>query len=358
MRKKERTGYMKKSRLLCLLLALLLIGSLLTACAPKQKTVHKLNFSIGDPQASSKAIYYQSLADKTLEATDGGLEITIHSGGTLFSHLEVLEGVMSGAADIGWFCTPFAPGQFPLAEVFQLPLAYGNQKAATYALQELYKQSPELQAELSEIKVLGLYTGPTNKLFTTVPVHTPADLAGLQIRTMSGAPEACLKQWGASPVFMGAGEIYEAMDKGVVQGFTFEWSGIKSNTLYEVFDYAIDIPFYTNPFIILMNKKSYDNIPKEYKEAFDEIWGSTAAANDYVDIFAAEDKASHDTGLNDYGIEEITLTDAELAQFKVYADQFIAEWSKSHSTDTFDAKAYYDLAIKLYNEGCEKFPVS
>ncbi len=354
---------MKKSKLLSLLLALLLIGSLLTACASKEtveteKTVHTLNFSIGDPQASSKAIYYQSLADKVLEATDGGLVITIHSGGTLFSHLEVLEGVMSGAADIGWFCTPFAPGQFPLCEVLQLPLAYGNEMAATYTLQELYKQSPALQEELSDIKVLQLYAGPSNMLFSSVPIHTPDDLAGLQIRTMSGAPEACLSYWGASPVFMGAGEIYEAMDKGVVQGFSFDWSGIKSNTLYEVIDYTTDIALYVNPFIVLMNKDSYDNIPEEYKEAFDEIWCSTAAANDYSEIFAAEAQDSHDSGLSDYGIEEITLTDEEFAQFKVYANQYNEEWIASNTTDTFDAQAYFDLAMELYDEGCEKYPVS
>lgn len=337
--------------------------SILAACGKKEaasdapKTVHRISFSIGDPATSSKAIYYQSLADKTKEATNGGLEITIFAGGTLFSHLEVLEGVKAGTADIGWFCTPFAPGQFPLAEVFQLPLAYGNQRASTYAFQELYKQSAELQKELSGIKVLGLYTGPTNKLFTTVPVHKPTDLKGLQVRTMSGFPSTCLTEWGATPVFMGAGDIYDAMDKGVVQGFTFEWSGIKSNTLYEVFDYAIDIPFYVNPFIILMNKTSYDNIPAEYKKAFDDIWCSTAAANDFVEIFAAEDLASHDTGLKDYKIEEIKLSDSELAEFKVYADKVIAEWGTAHSTADFDAKAYYELAVKLYKEGEAKFPI-
>jgi TRAP-type C4-dicarboxylate transport system substrate-binding protein len=315
--------------------------------------VCKLNFSLGDPASSIKAIFYQGLADKTREATNGGLDITIHSGGTLFSHLEVREGVISGAADMGWFCTPWAAGQYPLAEVFNLPLMYGNQKASTYAYNELYKRSPELRAEMDEIKVMHLYTGPTNQLFTKTPVTKPDDLRGFQVRTMTGAPSACLTAWGASPVLLGPGDIYEAMDKGVVQGFTFEWSGIASNTLYEVFDYAITLPFYVNPFIIMMNKDSYAKIPAEYKQAFDDIWCSEQTAYDFTEAFIADDQAGRQTALNDYGIQEIA---PDLPAFKVYADQLAAEWVDAHTTPTFDAQAYFDLAMELYAEGCRLYP--
>jgi len=365
-------------RVICLGLVLVMMLSGLTACggssssggssggggnaagsgdggsAPPAK-VHRLSFSLGDPVTSSKAIYYQELADKTREATNGGLDITIMAGGTLFGHFEVREGVISGAADIGWFCTPFAPGQYPLSEVLQLPLAYGNIMASTYAYLELYKRVPELQQELSEIKVLGLYAGPVNQLFTKKPIHTPADLQGLKIRTMSGVPADCLTAWGASPVFISATEVYEAMDKGVVNGFTFEWSGIRSNTLYEVFDYEIMLPFYTNPFIIMMNKDSYNNIPDEYKAAFDEIWCSDDASFGFAKVFANETIESRALGRDEYGIEEVI---PDLASFQVFADEYIAKWSADNSTATFDAGAYFELVQELYAEGCKLYPES
>ncbi len=348
---------MKKriARIACLSLTLIMLVCCMSGCGGGKKSgeVYKLSFSIGDPATSSKAVYYQSLADKVYEATDGGLEITVYPGGTLFSHFEVREGVISGGTDIGWFPTPFAPGQYPLSEILQLPLQFDNQMALTYTYLELYKQVPELQNELSNVKVLGLYAGPANYLFTTNPVTTPDDLRGLQIRTMSGVPADCLTAWGASPSFISPTEIYEAMDKGVIQGFTFDWSGVDSNTLFEVINYQIDLPLYYNPFIIMMNKDSYDKIPDEYKKVFDEIWASDAASYDYARIFTDEAAATEQRAYDEYGVEEI---EPDMAAFRVYTDQYVDNWVKKNTTDTFDAQAYLDLAMELYAKGCELYP--
>lgn len=363
-------------RVLTIILAIVLVASLAAGCggnssssgnsassapsssasAPESsapQVVHKLNFSLGDPASSIKARFYQGLADKTREATNGGLDITIHSGGTLFSHLEVREGVLSGAADMGWFCTPWASGQYPLAEVFNLPLQYGNHRATTYAFNELYKRSPELQAEMSDIKMMHLYTGPTNHLFSKTSFTEPDDIRGYQVRSMTGGPATCLTAWGASPILIGPGDIYESMDKGVVQAFAFEWSGIDSNTLYEVFDYAILIPFFCNPFIIMMNNDSYNKIPAEYKAAFDEIWCSEQTAYDFTEVFIGDNEHGRNIALNDYGIQEVV---PNTAAFKVFADQLASEWVDAHKTASFDAQAYFDLAQELYQEGCRLYP--
>ena len=315
--------------------------------------VYRLNFSLGDPASSIKARFYQELADRTREATNGGIDITIHSGGTLFSHLEVREGVISGAADMGWFCTPWASGQYPLAEVFNLPLQYGNQTATTYAYNELYKRSPELREEMSDIKALQLYVGPTNHLFSKTSFTEPDDIRGYQVRSMSGSPALCLTAWGASPVLIGPGDIYESMDKGVIQAFGFEWSGIDSNTLYEVFDYAVVLPFYCNPFIVMMNNDSYNKIPAEYKDAFDEIWCAEATAYEFNRWFIEDNEGGRTKSINEYGVQEVV---PNTAAFKVFADQLASEWVDANKTATFDAQAYFDLAQELYAEGCRLYP--
>lgn len=352
------------SRLLFMGLALVLLFSLLAGCGNGSSKdsksgngePHKISFSIGDPSTASKTIFYQGLADKTREATNGGLDITVYSGGTLFAHLEVCEGVLSGAADMGWFYTPWNPDQYPLTEVIGLPMTFGNQLAATYAIRKLYEETPELQEELSAFEILNLYSGPTNYIYSSQPINTAGDLKGLQIRSFAGAATNLLTEWGASPLLIGATEIYDSMDKGVIQGCIYEWSGIKSNTLYDVLKYVTYVPLVGNPFTCIMNKESYKNIPEEYKATFDEIWAAPQTSFDFAEMFAKETEDSRKDGVENYKIQEIYPDEAALNQFRPAAEKYIEGWIEKYTTDSFDAGAYFERAKALYAEGCDLYP--
>ncbi len=353
------------SRILFIGLALVLLVSLLAGCGGKEQAEkpsgstaepHKLSFSIGDPSTASKTVFYQNLADKTREATNGGLDITVYSGGTLFAHLEVCEGVLSGAADMGWFYTPWNPDQYPLTEVIGLPMTFGNQLAATYAIRKLHEETPELQEELSAFEILNLYSGPTNYIFSSKPVNKTSDLKGLQIRSFAGAATNLLTDWGASPLMISATEIYDSMDKGVIQGCIYEWSGIKSNTLYDVLKNVTYVPLVANPFTCIMNKESYKNIPEEYKATFDEIWAAPQTSFDFAEMFATECEDSRKAGVEQYGIKEIYPDEAAINQFRPAAEKYIQGWIEKYTTSSFDAGAYLERAKALYEEGCGVYP--
>lgn len=366
----------KKSKVFVVILSLVLLVSILAGCGggntgdtdsgatdqngsgtPAAAGATKLSLTIGDPVNSSKAMFYQDLADKTREATNGGLDITIYAGGTLFNHNECLEGVLSGAADMGWFYTPWAPGQFPLLEVSALPMKYGNQYASTYALQEICKAGvPELDAELSQFTVINLYSQPTNYLCTTFPISTPADLKGKQLRCTAGGHAECLTAWGASPVSMAATEIYEAMDKGVIQGCVYELSGVNTQSLHEVLDYYVYIPMFAAPFMIIMNNDSYAKIPAEYKDAFDQIWRDPQTSFDFTKMFADEAEASRIKGVDEFGIKEITPDDAMMSLFSPAAENYWGKWLAANSNDGFDAQAYLDIYDGFYQKGVELYP--
>jgi len=315
-----------------------------------------LSFSIGDPDTASKTQFYKGLAEKTTEATDGGLTVTVFSGGTLFSHFECLEGVKSGGADMGWFYTPWNPDQYPLTEVIGLPLSFGNQMATTYAVRKAFENFEQVRNEWSDLEVLELYSGPMNYIFSTKPISTAADMKGLNVRAFAGAVTNLLADWGSSALMIGATEIYDAMDKGTIQAAIYEWSGTKSNTLYEVFPNVTYVPLVSNPFSAIMNKDSYASIPAEYKETFDEIWASDQASFDFTEMFAQECLDSRDIGVNDYGCNEVYPTDDELATFMPAAEKYINDWIAKYSTGDFDAGEYFETVKGYYEEGCELYP--
>ena len=153
--------------------------------------------------------------------------------------------------------------------------------------------------------------------------------------------------WGASAMSYGPGDIYEAMQKNVLDGFTFEYSGVKSFSLYEVCDYVTELEIMTGPFVTAMNLDSWNNLPEEYQEVLEEYFGWSLAEK-FAHLYEEDWKAGKEL-CKENDVEIIELTDEERATFQEAADDFIAKWVESNSTDSFDAQAYLDHAHELYD---------
>ena len=299
---------------------------------------YELSFTIHDPATSSKTQKYEELAAAVKEATNGAVNITVFSGGTLVASTDVADMVEGGGADMGWLFTTFFPGQFPLTEVISLPMVFTDSITSTKTLLALYEQSPDLQEELSRYKILSLYCNPINYVYSNKPVHTVEDMAGQQLRAPSGVPTDMLTAWGAVPVMQGPGDVYQSVEKGVLDGCTFEWSGFDDFRLWEVIKTCTEIPVYCGIFLTVMNHDSYNRLPAEYQEAIGAISGreaSLASAQAFVDAMndaVAEIKASN--GSNGQPGEFITPTEEEIAGLKVAADEYAAQWCENITATT------------------------
>ena len=112
-------------------------------------------------------------------------------------------------------------------------------------------------------------------IHTNKQVKSMADLKGLRIRTPNPSISAVLKEFGAVPVGLPPGQIYESLQKGTIDGVTIDWTGISAYKLNEVTKYHFDIPLYTVGFYFIMNQKSYDGLPAAVKSCVDKISGET-----------------------------------------------------------------------------------
>ena len=310
---------------------------------------YELSFTIHDPATSSKTPKYEELAAAVKEATNGAVNITVFSGGTLVASTDVADMVEGGGADMGWLFTTFFPGQFPLTEVISLPMVFTDSITATKTLLALYEQSPDLQEELSRYKILSLYCNPINYVYSNKPVHTVEDMAGQQLRAPSGVPTDMLTAWGAVPVMQGPGDVYQSVEKGVLDGCTFEWSGFDDFRLGEVIKSCTEIPIYCGIFLTVMNHDSYNNLPTEYQEILNEIWGSYDVSVEFAQVFLDDFDEAY-ANADAAGMEIIVPDEEALAGFQVAADQYIADWVTKNTTDSFDAQAYLDLMLELKAE--------
>jgi TRAP-type C4-dicarboxylate transport system substrate-binding protein len=313
--------------------------------------VYNLSFADHDPVTSSNSKDMQAWCDKIKEATQGRVNITLYAGSTIASVPEELDAVKTGAADIAWIFSSLYPGQFPITEAVMLPLiGVKTPQQAAAALWDLYAESETLRNELdSRFKVLMMYTNPINRIATrSKAVNTVADLKGLKLRAPAGTATDMITAWGGVPILMAPGDMYSALDKGVLDGFVLEYSGVKSFKLYEVSKYFTAIDFFAGPFLILMNKDTWNSLPADLQQIIDKESGRAESIR-----FARNFQKDAESGLETIaasGGTVITPNDEALAGFKVAAKDYAQAWTNKHKSDKFDAQAYFNRLVELLDK--------
>src|SRR3954447_2655693 len=169
------------------------------------------------------------------EATKGRVKLEVFPSQTLIKGIDMWKGIRSGIADIGWCVHGYWPEQTPLSDVMSLPfLPLTTAEKGSEVLWKLYEKFPSMQKEFGEIQPLVLHTSSANLLVSKKPVKTLEDLKGIKVRVLGGPPTEMAKALGSVPTLIPMPDVYQSLDKGVVDGAAALWEAIHAFRLYEV----------------------------------------------------------------------------------------------------------------------------
>jgi len=271
---------MKNRRLLSVLgvicLALILAAlPFIGACAKPAPTPVKpieLSWSHQFPASYGQAIAIADRAAEIERRTEGRVKFTLYPVGTLISPVEMYEGVVKGATDIGHSCPAYTRGRFPLQEVLELPGLYPFNAVVTSRVGDDFcrKFKPE---EFADTHLLYLHVHIPGTIMTVdKPVRTLEDLKGMRIRATGIAAEL-VEALGAVPVPMPASDAYDALQKGVIDGTVGSPNMLKGWRFAEVTNYTTIAPGagYVTGFFVAMNLDKWNSLPKDIQKVFDEV---------------------------------------------------------------------------------------
>jgi TRAP-type C4-dicarboxylate transport system substrate-binding protein len=258
--------------------------------SPAPQKVIELRFSHHNPPTGrTTLVFLNPWAKQVEDATKGAVKITMYPAESLAKSMDNIEAIVGGIADMGWLNLGNWTGRFPLTEVKTLPflcLNSGKLDGKTVSggsinsriLQELYEKFPEIQAEYKEMKILFLHTSDPFTLFTTKkPVRNMADLSGMKVRAFGKSPTEMWKLLGASPVNMPMPDVYDAGQKGVIDGVGTAWAAGATYKFYEAFRYCHNFGTDTSAFAIAMNKDKWNSIPPDVQNAIMSVSGVKGA---------------------------------------------------------------------------------
>lgn len=88
------------------------------------------------------------------------------------------------------------------------------------------------------------------------------------MRSLGGTPTEFTKLIGAVPAVMPPPEMYQQLEKKVLDGWSIDWQAVKGFKLTEItpYIYRFNSSFYHSMNVIVMNEDSYAKIPDKYKE--------------------------------------------------------------------------------------------
>lgn len=209
--------------------------------------------------------------DKDLqEATKGQIKLKIYHTEALGKAKEHYEIALKGIADTAYVMASYTPGRFPVTDMVTFSSAPSGE-AMTVGLMELMKKG-YLNKEYENVKPLYVYTGgPLHLMWRkgTKPATSLAELAGKKVRIPGMAAKDLLTNVGAIPLSIPMPECYTALERGVMDAALSTVEILDTFRIAHVSNAVTKMGVFCYAFSILMNKNTWEKLPKEAKDVLE-----------------------------------------------------------------------------------------
>ncbi|WP_291259959.1 TRAP transporter substrate-binding protein [Fusobacterium sp.] len=268
-----------------LVLGSLILMGMFTGCSDDKKEeksetakvktqVLKVAFNQSEKHPQYKALEEFS---KELETqTNGAYKLEISPNELLGDQRATAELVQNGVIQMSIVGNPVVESFNKDFAVIGLPYLYDSlehQKKVFLSdvLDPLFKSTTS-----SGFEVIGAFTAGARCLYTNKPMTQPSDLKGYKFRVMqSDTMKKMVDYMGGVGTPMGQGEVYTAVQQGVIEG------GENNEVTYVDLKHYEIAPYfsYTNhlmvPDLIIVNEKFYNGMTPENKKIFDDLMKKT-----------------------------------------------------------------------------------
>lgn len=313
----------------------------------------ELKFAHHNPPRGRTTVKFLDPYMRRIEAaTHGRVKIIAYPAQTLAKSRETFAAIEGGVADMGWFIPGDTPGRFPLSEVFQLPFICTNSGEKNgRIMQMIYEKFPSIQKEYSTIKLLFVMgTAPFFVATRDKPVRTVADLRGLKLRVIGTMPVKAMRRLGVTPVTLPMPDVYEAAEKGVIDGALTMWAQLPTFNLQEVLNYWTNVPLWPAITAVGMNLDKWNSLPRDIQDEIMSVsgvtgaefagrtgWGPDIQAEVYAKMKKTGDK-----------FQEVDMAPAEVEKMKEIAGKPIwEEWVKAMEKRGAPARKILDGTLKI-----------
>lgn len=292
-----------------------------------------LAFSAAD--ASPTGLAAKELKAMIEEKSEGKITIDIYPDAQLGGDRELIEGAQNENIDIISMTTAPLVNFIPELAVFDMPMVFSDIETARAVMDGGYYQELEGMFETAGLKLLMANPDSFRQMSSNIPVYELADFDGIKIRTMENKYHmAFWEELGATPTPLAFGELYIALQQGLVHAQENPYATLIASKLNEQQDYVLD----TNHIMFLnttsINENVFNNLPEEYQNILTESFEE--AREIAFEISREEDQKALDEVI-EAGTEFIEVSDELRSEMQEAAQPVYEMIAEEIGQDSVDA---------------------
>ena len=261
-------------------------------------------------------------AEDVAAATDGAVEITVHSAGSLYAHPEIKDSVRRGLAPMGEVLMSRLANEDPIFAVDSIPFLASSYDEAE-ALWEASRPLVEEKLAAQGLTLLFAVPWPGQSLYSQAPVTSTSDLEGASFRAYNAATERLAQLMGAVPTQVEAGDIPTAFATGRVDAMITSPSTGVSSQAWDFTSHYTDTQAWLPKNMVIVNTQMFEALPEDQRAAILDA-AATAETRGW-EMSAAETEEKIAT-LKENGMTVSQPTEELSAELAEIGETMTAEW--------------------------------
>jgi len=203
----------------------------------------------------------------------GRYEVKVFHSSQLGSDEQMVKGIKLGAPEMFEPSTVMSTVE-PKFGVFEMPyLITSRSQMKKVAANPQVQQALFASLPAKGMRVLGVWENGFRHITNNVrPINKPEDLQGVKLRVPGGAWRVNMfKAYGANPAPMPFGEVYAALQSGVMDGQENPFAQIASAKLQEVQKYLSLTGHVYSPAYLIVSEDFWQKVPKDAQAVLSKI---------------------------------------------------------------------------------------
>jgi len=245
-----------------------LVAILALGCRKAQDNVEvvlKLGHGLDINHPVHKAMVY--MAQRVSEISNGRMRVEIYPNEQLGNEKECIEALQLGY--LAMTKTSAAPleGFVPRLQIFGIPYLFRDGEHFWKVANGPIGRELLLAGQTKRLRGLCYYDAGARSFYAKKEIRSPVDLAGLKVRVQNSIMAIKLiKAMGGSPTPVPWGELYTALDQGVVDAAENNPPSFRTSNHYQICRYYIVDEHTRVPDILVISNRVWEKLPGEYQQ--------------------------------------------------------------------------------------------
>ena len=238
-------------------------GDTLSAPKPKTFTFKAVTFL---PVNNPLTKMFKQWSEEVKKASNGQIVVNLLGGPEVIPMFDQHNAVGKGVVDLNFTSSGYYQKQLPEAYGFTISTLTPQQERKAGFLDFMR----EMHAKKKNVFVIGRQIISDTEHFvmwTNIKVkNIKTDLKGAKFRAGGSTYEDLYKSLGLSDITMRWSDVFTAVERGLIQGFTIPVTSFAAFKFYEVVKYGISPGFWSNNTVLLMNLDKWNSLPKNLQQ--------------------------------------------------------------------------------------------